>query len=126
MRFARTGIVAMSVLVAAALGVPLALADEPLQYVALGDSSAAGPGIPDQIDATCQRSNNNWPRILATKLGAQLTDVTCSGATTQHLAGSQFSGVAPQFDALRRIRRWSRSRSVSTTSAWVLLSRRAR
>lgn len=35
-----------------------------IRYVALGDSSAAGPLIPDQIDATCLRSDRNWPHVL--------------------------------------------------------------
>ncbi|GHF70909.1 lysophospholipase L1-like esterase [Amycolatopsis bartoniae] len=78
-----------------------ALAQEPLRYVALGDSSAAGPLIPDQIDATCLRSDRNWPHVLAATLHAALTDVTCSGATTADLAGRQAGVVAPQFDALR-------------------------
>ncbi|WP_328457211.1 SGNH/GDSL hydrolase family protein [Amycolatopsis sp. NBC_00438] len=73
-----------------------------IRYVALGDSSAAGPLIPDQIDTTCLRSDRNWPHVLATRLGAALTDVTCSGATTADLTGRQAGIVAPQFDALRR------------------------
>ncbi|MGH1555314.1 hypothetical protein ACRAWF_36175 [Streptomyces sp. L7] len=31
-------------------------------YVALGDSYASGPGIPTQTDATCARSDQNYPR----------------------------------------------------------------
>ncbi|MFJ1767218.1 SGNH/GDSL hydrolase family protein [Amycolatopsis sp. NPDC088138] len=73
-----------------------------IRYVALGDSSAAGPLIPDQIDTTCLRSDRNWPHVLAGRLGASLTDVTCSGATTADLTGRQAGVVAPQFDALRR------------------------
>jgi lysophospholipase L1-like esterase len=73
-----------------------------IRYVALGDSSAAGPLIPDEIDATCLRSDRNWPHVLAARLGASLTDVTCSGATTADLTGKQAGVVAPQFDALRR------------------------
>jgi lysophospholipase L1-like esterase len=76
-------------------------AAEPLRYVALGDSSAAGPLIPGQIDATCLRSDRNWPHVLAAAWHASLTDVTCSGATTADLAGRQAGIVAPQFDALR-------------------------
>ncbi|SHG22795.1 SGNH/GDSL hydrolase family protein [Streptoalloteichus hindustanus] len=75
--------------------------DRALNYVALGDSSAAGPLIPQQIDLACLRSDRNWPHVLATRLGARLTDVSCSGATTDHLAGRQFGFVPPQYDALR-------------------------
>ncbi len=82
-----------------ALAVPAA-ASRPRDYVALGDSSAAGPLIPDQIDATCLRSDHNWPHDLAASVGTALTDVTCSGATIDDLTGSQFPTVGPQFDAL--------------------------
>lgn len=70
--------------------------------MALGDSSAAGPLIPNEIDATCLRSDRNWPHVPAARLGAALTDVTCSGATTKDRTGRQAGVVAPQFDALRR------------------------
>ncbi|OKI05391.1 hypothetical protein A6A06_08510 [Streptomyces sp. CB02923] len=70
-------------------------------YVALGDSSAAGPLIPAQTSLSCLRSNRNWPAVAAARLGAELTDVTCSGATTKALAGRQFGLVPPQLDALR-------------------------
>lgn len=70
-------------------------------YVALGDSSAAGPNIPNQIDTTCGRSDHNWPHFLAADLGLALTDVTCSGAKTDDFTAAQFAGVPPQFDALR-------------------------
>lgn len=72
-----------------------------LRYVALGDSSAAGPLIPNQIDATCARSDRGWPQVLAARLGAELTNATRSGATTNDLAGRQYGTVPPQFDALR-------------------------
>ncbi|RSD16817.1 SGNH/GDSL hydrolase family protein [Amycolatopsis eburnea] len=88
-------------LLAGLLAAPAAAAG-PLRYVALGDSSAAGPGIPAQIDATCLRSDHDWPHLLAARLGAALTDVTCSGATTADLTGRQAGVVAPQFTALRR------------------------
>ncbi|MEU9283374.1 SGNH/GDSL hydrolase family protein [Streptomyces sp. NPDC048275] len=68
-------------------------------YVALGDSYAAAPGVPDQIDAACARSSNNYPHLVAGLNRARLTDVTCSGATTADLAVGQ--GTAPaQYDAL--------------------------
>ena len=74
--------------------------DGGLSYVALGDSSAAGPLILPQVDVPCLRSSRNWPAVAAAQLGAVLTDVTCSGATTADLAGRQFGFVPPQFDAL--------------------------
>ncbi|MCX4911142.1 SGNH/GDSL hydrolase family protein [Streptomyces sp. NBC_00878] len=74
-------------------------ASRTVNYVALGDSYAAGPGIPTQVDTTCARSDQNYPSLLATAKSWQLTDVTCSGATTTALAGPQGS-KPPQLDAL--------------------------
>lgn len=72
-----------------------------LDYVALGDSSAAGPLVPLQEASPCLRSSKNWPKVVAAELGADVTDVTCSGATTDDLSGKQFGFVAPQYDALK-------------------------
>ncbi|SMD25334.1 SGNH/GDSL hydrolase family protein [Lentzea albidocapillata] len=93
------GLAVVAMLVA---GTSTAQADT-LDYVALGDSAAAGPLIPNQDPALwCLRSsNNNYPRIAAKILGAKLTDVTCSGAKTDDFAGRQFGFVAPQYDALK-------------------------
>ncbi|PWV50275.1 GDSL-like lipase/acylhydrolase family protein [Nocardiopsis sp. L17-MgMaSL7] len=74
---------------------------EPLAYVALGDSAAAGPLIPDQDpNLACLRSDRNYPRVAADALGADLTDVTCSGAKVSDFAGQQFGFLPPQYDAL--------------------------
>lgn len=70
-----------------------------VNYVALGDSYASGPGIPTQVDSTCARSDQNYPSLLAAAKKWQLTDVSCSGATTTALAGPQGSRP-PQLDAL--------------------------
>lgn len=73
-----------------------------LDYVALGDSAAAGPLIPNQDPALwCLRSDRDYPRVAAKILGANLTDVTCSGAKTDDFSGRQFGFVAPQYDALK-------------------------
>lgn len=70
-------------------------------YAALGDSYSSGLGIPTQMDATCGRSDHNYPTLLASAIGASsTTDVTCAGATTQHITGPQNS-IAPQIDAVR-------------------------
>jgi lysophospholipase L1-like esterase len=70
------------------------------RYVALGDSSAAGPLIPTQTDASCVRSDHNWPHVVAAQLGATLTDVTCSAAKVADLSGRQYGFIPPQLDAL--------------------------
>ncbi|MEV6241577.1 SGNH/GDSL hydrolase family protein [Lentzea sp. NPDC051838] len=74
-----------------------------IEYVALGDSAAAGPLIPNQDPALwCLRSDRNYPQVAAKFLGARLVDVTCSGATTDDFGGRQFGFVAPQYDALKK------------------------
>jgi len=75
------------------------------EYVALGDSAAAGPLIPppDTSSPGCARSLADYPHVVAKKLGLALKDVTCSGATTADMAGSQQTSsgpVAPQLAAL--------------------------
>ncbi|WNI21532.1 SGNH/GDSL hydrolase family protein [Streptomyces sp. ITFR-16] len=70
-------------------------------YVALGDSYSSGPGIPQQTDTVCGRSDRNYPSLVARAVGAEVfTDVTCAGADTTHMAGRQES-APPQLDALR-------------------------
>ncbi|MGH3884880.1 MAG: SGNH/GDSL hydrolase family protein [Pseudonocardiaceae bacterium] len=85
-------------------------ASSPQHYVALGDSFAAGPVIPEQRTDPigCGRSTRNYPALVATALGlVDYTDVTCSGARTDHMTVSQQAPLSgggtnpPQFDALR-------------------------
>lgn len=77
-------------------------AAEPLRYVALGDSYAATPLVPppDPADPACLRSLAGYPGIAAKALDAELTDVSCSAATTDHLTSPQYPGTAPQYAAL--------------------------
>jgi lysophospholipase L1-like esterase len=72
-------------------------------YVALGSSFAAGPGITQPADVPgtrCARSADNYAHQLARRRGLELTDVSCSGATTQHLLAA-WNELPPQLDALR-------------------------
>jgi lysophospholipase L1-like esterase len=72
------------------------------RYVAMGSSFAAGPGIPSYYEdppTPCARSNNNYAHQLASRLNLNLTDVSCSGATTAHLTGPR-GAIPPQLDAL--------------------------
>lgn len=48
--------------------------------VSLGSSFASGPGIEPIADKAAGRSAQNYPSLLASSLGAQLTDRTASGA----------------------------------------------
>lgn len=57
-------------------------------YVALGDSYAAGFGLPAPATPTrlafpgCAQTSLDYPHRLAARLKLQLTDASCSGATT--------------------------------------------
>jgi lysophospholipase L1-like esterase len=73
------------------------------RYVALGSSMAAGPGIwPPDLGAPppAMRSTNNYPHLVAKKLGLHLVDVTYSGATTANLLRESQFGARPQVDVL--------------------------
>ena len=60
-------------------------------YTALGDSYAAGPLIPNQSlnPLGCLRSDHNYAHLTAAAKGLTLTDVSCSGATTNDMTESQ-------------------------------------
>ena len=75
-------------------------------YVALGDSYTAGPLIPAQTGSplACLRSTNDYPALTAAAVGASsFTNISCSGATTGDMTGSQSvtgGTTPPQFSAL--------------------------
>ncbi len=73
-----------------------------LSYVAMGSSFAAGPGI-DPTEpgsaASCGRSAENYANLLAQRLGAALTDVSCLGATTANILTTDQNGQPPQIEA---------------------------
>ncbi|MER7015167.1 SGNH/GDSL hydrolase family protein [Saccharopolyspora sp. NPDC000359] len=88
---------------AAALLAPTAHAADGYQYVAMGDSAAAGPLIPNQDpNLLCFRSEMNYPQVVAARLGAELVDVTCSGARIDDFSGRQHGILPPQYEALSR------------------------
>ncbi|MDN4641365.1 SGNH/GDSL hydrolase family protein [Agreia sp. PsM10] len=87
---------------APAPGVPEVTAG--LDYVALGDSYSAGLGLAPATGLPvpqCGQSAVDFPHRLATAYGLSLTDVSCSGATTDDVSvTSQYAGVGPQITAL--------------------------
>ena len=93
---------------AVALGtVAPAEAAKTVRYVALGDSYTASPGttLPVGSPLGCLRSLDNYPRRVASANGYRLTDVSCSGATTEDFSSAQRTAAgtnAPQYDALSR------------------------
>ena len=87
-----------------ALAAPASAAQE---YVALGDSYAAGPLIPVQVPIFgCLKSNNNYANLTARNLGLALKDATCSGAETEDMLNPQNVDPdgpnPPQFDRLTK------------------------
>jgi lysophospholipase L1-like esterase len=104
-------ITAAAATVVALLGFPTTGAattvDSPRHYVALGDSYASGPWIPEQRadPVGCLRSTRNYPARLAAALRIRdYTDVSCGGARTGNMTAPQpvrLGPNPPQFDALR-------------------------
>ncbi|MBB4689184.1 SGNH/GDSL hydrolase family protein [Amycolatopsis jiangsuensis] len=75
----------------------------PADYVSLGSSFAAGPGIPDLqpgSPSACGRSTNNYASVLARDRGLGHTDASCSGATTANVVTTGQAGQPPQVDAV--------------------------
>ncbi|MGI8668065.1 MAG: SGNH/GDSL hydrolase family protein [Jatrophihabitans sp.] len=104
MRRLACAIAALSVLGTIAFAAPTGATTGPLRYVALGDSySAASGNLPPDLTAApqCLRSTVNYPHVIAARIGARLTDVTCGAAETNHYATAQYPGVAPQLNALQ-------------------------
>lgn len=100
-------VVALGALAALSLGflavlAPSAASASPtagLNYVAIGDSYAAGYGLTPYTGtpiAGCQQSTQNYPHLLATELGMNLTDVSCSGAVTAHVIDTAQTKPADQ------------------------------
>lgn len=78
------GLVALTLSATAAAGARAA------GYVALGDSYASGPLIPNPVlPLGCLKSSNNYPRLAAPGIGLSFRDVTCGGATTVHMTNPQ-------------------------------------
>lgn len=71
------------------------------RYVALGDSYTSAPLVPiTDANTICLRSDHNYPHLLAAALPVErLVDVSCSGAQTNDLTGSQ-KGLRPQLDSV--------------------------
>lgn len=65
-------------------------------YVALGDSYTAAPGVPEtENESGCSRSSANYPSLVAAQLDLVLADVSCTGADTLALVGTQDTARGP-------------------------------
>lgn len=79
--------------------------ERPRNIAALGSSFAAGPTIEPVDDVDALRSARNYPHLLAQMLGADLVDLTVSGATTANILSVPQTTItgrkfAPQIDGL--------------------------
>jgi lysophospholipase L1-like esterase len=97
-----SGLVATVIAVAGfvTVGAPTAAAGSTgtLQYVALGDSYAAGIGAPPYVSSFdgCLQSNKGYPELLDSEKRIHLqVNATCAGATTSTVAGTQLSALTP-------------------------------
>jgi lysophospholipase L1-like esterase len=76
------------------------------RYVALGDSFTSAPLVPHQggLPAGCLRSDQDYPSLVAAALHpSSFTDVSCYGAATAAMTGTQQAlnvVKPPQLDAL--------------------------
>lgn len=72
------------------------------RYVSLGSSFAAGTalgGLKTGTPQRCGRSSANYATLLANRLGLDLIDVACGGATTSHVLGA-WNELPPQIEAV--------------------------
>ncbi|WP_328611674.1 SGNH/GDSL hydrolase family protein [Amycolatopsis sp. NBC_00345] len=104
LRARRSWLVALAVTAVFTATAGTATAETP-GYVALGDSAAAGPFVLPVDDSSpgCLRSLADYPHAVASQLGLDLADVTCSSAATADMTAPQQTSkgpVAPQLDAL--------------------------
>lgn len=102
LRFKAATVTILAVAAGITTGPAGASSSSPIDYVQLGDSFSSASGVQpmDWTSPLCSRSLINYGHIIARTIGANLTDVSCGGATTNDLTTSQFPGTAPQLDAV--------------------------
>ena len=93
--------------ITALVAAPTAHAETGQHYVALGDSYAAGAGVPNQSWSAglCLRSDHNYGSLVSAALhSASYTDVTCSAAKINAMTSPQYDVFIkvndPQLDAV--------------------------
>ncbi|MFH9955814.1 SGNH/GDSL hydrolase family protein [Streptomyces roseolus] len=102
-RAALTGSAALATALTAIVGLASAPASASTAsagtYVALGDSYAAGAGVPEQSAGLCLRSSKNYGSLVAAALGpSTYKDVTCAAAKVAALTTPQTDLGAPVND----------------------------
>ena len=89
------------------------------QYVAMGSSFGAGPGLTPRAPGSPRRagrSAGDYAHLVARALRLDLWDVTYSGATTDDSCGRPPGGTRPA-RGVTRLRAWSPSPVAATMSA---------
>ena len=102
---ALTTVLATGLLAGGGGSTPSATAGAPLDMVSMGDSYRAASGVlpPDPTaPVECLRSTANFGHVIAGRLGARLTDVSCGGAESKHYFEPFHPDTPPQLDALSR------------------------
>jgi lysophospholipase L1-like esterase len=92
-----------ALLVLVSCGPQRADAPQPDDYVAMGSSFAAGPGVGHRDPGSplaCGRSDRNYAHLVAAQLGMKLKDVTSSRATIADILTDRQARQPPQIDAL--------------------------
>ena len=82
---------------------PMASIPAGSQYVAMGSSFGAGPGLTPRAPGSPRRagrSASNYAHLVARTLGLDLRDVTYSGATTDDILRTSARGRTAQLDAV--------------------------
>jgi lysophospholipase L1-like esterase len=75
---------------------PAAATASTIQYVALGDSYAAGVGAGNGVNPDCGRSGEGYPELLSGQGRIELlSNLACLGATTSIVADTQVSKLEP-------------------------------
>jgi lysophospholipase L1-like esterase len=77
--------------------------------VALGSSFAAGIGLGERATGSplvCQRSMNGYPQQLSRLRKLTIVDMSCSGATTEHVLHGGQVFLGPQLGGLAKEARW--------------------
>jgi lysophospholipase L1-like esterase len=93
------GAAAVAVIATVGAGAPANAAVTPGQYVALGDSWAAGVGASpdDPAPDDCRRNPNSYPQLwVRNHPGFQLDDQTCSGATVASVRSGQMGTLSAE------------------------------
>jgi lysophospholipase L1-like esterase len=71
-----------------------------MKLVALGSSFASGPGLKPYKNTQAARSDRNYASLSATRLGAELIDLTSAGSTLLNITESPQGTLPPQLEGI--------------------------